>query len=255
MIETSDPLARLRAANPVPVAQVALLEPDPILFRRITTGDTDVSLGAARRRQRPARRLVPALIVTSLLGGAVAYAALRGEVTKPATAACFERADLAAATSAARVGDDGAIEACADLWRRGAFGSVSEVPPLTQCTLPSGLVGVFPVVAGADTCAVVELPSTPSSTSPPGPAPDSPAPADVNARILAFRDATVPQFVGAACVAPDAGVAIVRRELDRAGLAGWTIVAEGFSAERPCATLSIQTEARQVILVPAPPRR
>lgn len=261
MIDTSDPLARLRAANPVPAAQVALLEPDPVLFRRITAGGTDVSVEASRRRRRPARRLVPALVVTSLLGGAVAYAVLRDEVTKPASAACHERADLSSATEVAKVGDDGPIEACADLWRRGAFGPVSEVPPLTQCTLASGVVGVFPVVAGADTCALLQLPqtpstpSTPSTNSPPAPAPDPPAPADVNARILAFRDATVPQFLGAACVAPDAGAGIVGRELERAGLAGWTVVAEGFSAERPCATLSIQAEARRVLLVPSPPRR
>lgn len=255
MIDTSDPLARLRAANPVPAARVALLEPDPVLFRRITAGDAGIAVRDIRRRRRPARRLVPALAVASLLGGAVAYAVFRDDVTKPATAACFERADMNAATSVAAVGDDGPIEACADMWRRGAFGPVSEVPPLTECTLPSGVVGVFPVVAGADTCAFVHLAPTPSTTGLPAPAPDPPAPADVNARILAFRDATLPQFVGAACVAPQAGADIVRRELERAGLAGWTVVAEGFTADRPCATLSIQPDVRQVVMVPAPPRR
>ena len=254
MIEMSDPLARLRAVNPVPASEVALLAPDPALFRRIVAGRRNVPVAVARRR-RPARRLVPALVVASLVGGAVAYAVLRDEVTKPISVACYQRADLTADTDVAPVGEDGPLAACAELWRRGAFGPVTEVPPLVECTLTSGTVGVFPVTAGVDVCATLDLPPTPSTTSPPAPAPDPPPPADVNARILAFRDATVPQFLGAACVTPQAGTDIVRRELERAGLAGWTVTAEGFSAERPCVTLSIQAAERQVILVPSPARR
>lgn len=255
MIDMSDPLARLRSVNPVPAAQVALLEPDRELFRQIVSGAVAAPLPAARRRRPVRRRLVPALVVASLLGGAVAYAVLRDEVTKPLNVACFEGADLAADTAAATVGDDGPLAACAELWRRGEFGPVAEVPPLTECTLASGVVGVFPATAGADTCATLDLPPTPSTTGPPAPAPDPPAPADVNSRVLAFRDATVPQFQDAPCVSPQDATAIVRRELQRAGLADWTIVAEGFTAERPCATLGIQAEARRVILVPGTPRR
>ncbi|MDQ4091119.1 MAG: hypothetical protein M3163_12570, partial [Actinomycetota bacterium] len=202
---------------------------------------------------RPARRLVPALIVTSLLGGAAAYAVLRDEVTKPVTVACHERADLTSRTEVAAVRDDGPLAACADMWRRGAFGAVAEVPPLAQCTLPSGVVGVFPATAGADTCADLDLLPIPPSTTPPAPTPDPPA--NVNSRVLAFQDAVVPQFLGATCVTPQEGTEIVRRELERAGLAGWTVMAEGFTPERPCATLSVQADIRRVTLVPGPPRR
>jgi hypothetical protein len=254
MIEMSDPLARLRAVNPVPAAEVALLEPDPVLFRRIVAGRPEAGVVVPRRR-RPARRWVPALVVTSLLGGAVAYAVLRDEVTKPISVSCYEQADLNADIAVAPVGDGGPLAACAEVWRRGGLGTVTEVPPLVECTLASGGVGVFPATAGGDVCAGLDLPPVPSTTTPPAPAPDPPAPADVNARILAFRDATVPQFLEAACMTPQVGTDIVRQELERAGLIGWTITAEGFTAERPCATLSIQTAARQVILVPAPARR
>ena len=65
----------------------------------------------------------------------------------------------------------------------------------------------------------------------------------------------MPQFQDAGCVNPQDATAIVRRELQRAGLIDWTIVAEGFTAERPCATLGIQAETRRVILVPGTPRR
>ena len=253
MIDSSDALLRMRAANPVPAARVVLPEPDPDLFRRIVAGAPGAAVPAPRRRRRSARRLVPALVVTTLLGGAVGYAVLRDEVTTPETVACHERADLTSRTEVAAVRDDGPLAACADMWRRGAFGAVAEVPPLTQCTLRSGLVGVFPATAGADVCAGLDLPPTPSSTSPPVPATDPPA--DVNARILAFRDATQTHFLSAPCLTPEAGTDIVRRELDRAGLAGWTVTAEGFTPERPCATLSIQADIRRVSLVPGPPRR
>jgi hypothetical protein len=254
MIEITDPLARLRAANPEPPTEVALVEPDPVLFRSITAADTAPPAPVRRERlRRPARRFVPALVVTSLLGGAVGYAVLRGEVTKPVNAACYESADLGAATDVARVGREGPAAACAELWRRGVFGPVTEVPPLTECTLPSGGVAVFPVTAGApNPCAGLDLPPVARSTTVPAPAT---APADSNSRVLAFHDAVVPQFLGATCVTRQEGTEIVRRELDRAGLAGWTVMAEGFTPERPCATLSIQADIRRVTLVPGPPRR
>jgi hypothetical protein len=124
---------------------------------------------------------------------------------------------------------------------------------------------VFPAAAGADVCRTLDLtpiattvPTTTTTTvAGPGPAPSSPAAppaADLNTRIVAFRDAVVPQFLDSPCMAPATGVDIVRRELDRAGLADWTVASSGFTVDRPCATLSLRTEERQVILVPAPPR-
>src|SRR5688572_13548263 len=114
MIDTSDPLGRLRAANPVPPAEVALLLPDPVLFDRITSAPP-VPVTDRPRRRRP-RRLVPALVVTSLVGGAAAYGLLRGDVSNPETVACFEAADPTSATEVAGVEAAGPIEACADMW-------------------------------------------------------------------------------------------------------------------------------------------
>ena len=262
MIDTSDPLERLRAVNPVPPGQVARLGPDPLLFERITS--TPFVAGAAPSRQRRrGRRLVPALIVTSLLGGAVAYGLLRGEVSRPETVACFERADLSSSTAVPRGDAAGPIEACAGVWRRGTFGGGTEVPPLVACVLPTGVAGVFPATAGTDVCTALNLvpiapppppPPAPTTTAP-GPAPAPQPAADLNTRILNFRDAALGQFLEAPCMAPATGAEIVRRELDRAGLGDWTVVGGGFTADRPCATLSLRTEERQVVLVPGTPRR
>lgn len=263
MIDTSDPLERLRAVNPVPADEVARLRPDPVLFDRITAAPpapARVADSLARRRRRR-RRLVPALVASSLVGGAVAYGLLRGEVSSPETVACFERADLSATTAVPAVEAGGPIEACAGVWRRGAFGGGTEVPPLVACVLPSGVAGVFPATDGTDVCTALNLapitpiPLPPPTTTTPGP-PTVPQPAaDLNTRILDFRDAVLAQFVEAPCVAPATGAEIVSRELARAGLADWTVVSGGFSADRPCATLSLRPEERQVLLVPSTPRR
>lgn len=264
MIETSDPLERLAAVNPVPRAEVALLRSDPVLFDLITSKAPvpkrpPLIVHLDWRRRRRGRRLVPTLVVTSFLGGAVAYALLRGDVSRPETVACLEGADLSAKTAVVGVEVAGPIEACAGVWRSGTFGGGTDVPPLVACVLPSGVAGVFPATAGADVCTALNLvPITPTpapspTTTTPRPAP-TPA-SELNARILSFRDAVVGQFLDTPCMAPATGTDIVRRELDRAGLGDWTVVSGGFSAERPCATLSLLPEERRVLLVPGTPRR
>jgi hypothetical protein len=259
VINLSDPLDRLRAANPVPADQVLRTRPDPVLFRRITLKEP---AGAAGHRPAPARRrakwLVPAFLVAGLVGGATAYGLRRDEVTKTLRVACYERADLAAHTAVAIVGPSGPVAACAELWRQGAFAGAAEAPPLVECVLDSGVAGVFPAAPGEDVCARLALPPPAPTTSTGGPAP---AAGDPNARILQFRDAVFAQFLDSPCVEPRVASATVRRELDRAGLSDWTIrggeglAGDGFSAERPCATLALQTENKEVVLVPTPARR
>lgn len=253
MTNLTDPLERLRAANPVPTRAVATIAPDPVLFARITTPAP--APAPAPRRWRD-RRLMPVLLAGSVLTGAVAATFyFRDHVTKPETVACFEAAAPDAPAQVTGVDRRGPVAACADLWRQGLIGAGGDAPPLVECVLPSGIAGVFPTRAGEDTCARLSLPapsSTPSTTVPPPPAPTA---ADVNARILAFRDAVLPQFLDAPCVELAPATTIVRRELDRAGLGDWTVRAgEGFSAARPCVTLSLRPEAREVILVPTPRR-
>jgi len=206
------------------------------------------------------------LVVGSLLGGAAAYGLLRGEVSKPERVACYELADLEASTEVAFVDRGGPLVACADLWRRGSLGEGGTVPQLAECVLGSGVTGVFPTMPGQDVCLELDLPTVPAPSPPPTttgasavPAP-APAQAGVTARILSFRDAVAAPFVEAPCVEPRAGAGIVRQELDRAGLTDWTVrggegsAGDGFTAERPCATLSVRAEIRQVVLVPSPRR-
>ena len=260
MIYSSDALDRLRGANPVPSPRATVGPPDPVLFHRIVSGATTTGRGPVRRRRQ---RLVPVLVVSSLLAAGTAYALRRGTPSKPHNVACYEAADLDARTEVVRVDHRGPVEACADLWRRGALGPGGPPPVLVQCLLESGVAGVFPSPGGIDVCPGLTIPSVvpaPAESAPAVPSPPlTPAPVPdgrVNARFLAFRDAVLTQFLASACVEPGAGVALVRRELDAVGLTDWVVErGEGFSTDRPCATLFFRPELREVVLVPAPPRR
>ena len=259
MINPRDPLDRLRAVNPVLLTDVTLSPPDPVLFRRITSAGAVGVRGDLRqpdRRRRRARRMAPVLVLASLLGGAVAYGLLRGEVTKPQNVACYEAADLDAKTAVVSVDEGGPVAACAELWRRGAFGRAGEVPALAECVLDSGVAGVFPTTPGQDVCRTLELSPVATATSTPGTAPQSPS--DPNAGLQAFRDAVAGPFLDSPCLEPPLATSIVRRELDRAGLTEWTIrggeglSGDGFTTQRPCATLSLRPENKEVVLVPTP---
>jgi len=255
MINLSDPLDRLRAANPVLLTDPTLAPPDPILFQRITTS---APLRPDRPRRR-ARRFLPALLATSLIGGAAAYALLRGEVTRPQHVVCHELANLAADSAVVSVEEGGPVAACAEQWRRGVFGAGREAPELAECVLDSGVAGVFPVTSGEDVCGRLGLAPVVPTTAPPSTGPGATS-SDPAARVVAFREAVGDQFLTSPCVEPAAATAIVRRELDRAGLQDWTIrggeglPGDGFSAQRPCATLSLRPENREVVLVPFPRR-
>lgn len=254
MINLNDPLERLRAANPFLLTDVAVPPPDPVLFGRITSGP-------GLRRRRRARRFVPAVAALGVLAGAVGFGLLRGDVSVPDSVACYERADLRSNTAVAIDDGRGAVAACADLWRQGMFAAATEAPPLVECVLRSGVAGVFPAASGRDVCRDLDLPPVEATVPPPtssstvaGQPPANPA-----ARVLAFRDVVGPLFLDSPCVEPAAAGALVRRELDRAGLADWTIrggegLGDGFSAQRPCATLSLRPENREVVLVPSPRR-
>jgi len=257
MTDRSDPLARLRAANPIHVEQlpdVAESARARALFEEITDMETlrpagletvRPARGAAIRRRRR-RRLVPLVALASLSVGAVAYALVTREATTTQSLGCYQTADLRANTEVVAGDGRAPVEVCAEVWSRGAFGP-QPAPPLEACVLESGAAGVFPSTAGGDVCAKLGLATLSAG-----------GPTLADKSFLAFKEAVVDRFASEPCVDPDRGTAIVRDELDRAGLATWTVGAgegiqgEGFSPQRPCAGLAFEQAQQRIVLVPQP---
>jgi hypothetical protein len=261
-----DQLDRLRAANPVPPAtfdDVVWTASAQALFERIVADESV----PARRAPVPGPRRGPRVaVVAGLVGASVAvagYALVGRPSSKPETVACFATPDLAALTAVVGVDAKGPVAACSAVWAGGFFGTT--VPTLRACLLESGVVGVFPEAEGRDVCLdlglvaaskPVPLPA-PGGGTRPAPRPDVPL-LDTD-RFLVFREVVVARLVDAGCVAAEPAEAIVREELARAGLEGWSVRAGvgsdgvGFSAERPCASLGFEPETLTVVLVPVPP--
>jgi hypothetical protein len=198
------------------------------------------------RRRRMARLALGVSVVT--LSAGVAGYALVGHRPTSENVSCYAAADLGADTAVAGAGATDAVAACAAMWARVGFGPAGKLN-LRACLLASGAIGVFPEKPGTDVCLTLGL----ASATPSGGAPM--AEAD---RFVAFRDTVRARLVGQACVGAEPAATIVREELDRAGLGGWTVATaagEGgieFSAERPCTVLDLRPEERTVALVPSP---
>jgi hypothetical protein len=192
-----------------------------------------------------------------------AYALVGRQPSKPQNVACFAAADLQAETAVVGAGPGGPVATCARLRDRGYVGGATS-QTLRACVLDSGAVGVFPEASGRDVCLDLGLASVSPPTGGGRGEPSRPpigtddAVADA-ARFTAFRDAVLPRLLDQGCVGAGAAEAIVREELGRAGLEGWTVVAGvgedglGFSAERPCASLNFKPEVRTIELAPVPP--
>jgi hypothetical protein len=270
-----DPLERLRAANPVPAGQLDDLvfgAPAQALFRRIVALDASAPVRARQSRtpvapvttapRPPSRRRIPKVAVVgaalAVSVGVAGYALVGHQPSKSATVACFMAADLRANTAVVDVDRRGPGAACADFWATGAFGRPAIPPPLRACILESGVVGVFPEDPGRDVCLDLGLtaaaPPSPTTTGGRGPGPTN-GPISEDDRFLMFRDAILARVIGQPCIGPEPATALVREELGRAGLGGWTVRTGegGFTAERPCASLSFLPAERTVVLVAGPP--
>ena len=273
-----DPLERLRVLNPVSADELDALvwaEPAQACFRRIVAGEIPTVQGRPGRLRAPlpagpvgasgprrALRVAVLAAVASTSLVVAGYALVGRQPSKPQTVACFAAADLRAETAVVGSGPGGPVATCARLRDRGFLGA-DTTSTLRACVLESGAVGVFPEATGRDVCldlglASVSTPAGGGRESPSRPSIEADDPAVAAARFTAFRDAVLPRLVDQGCVGAGPAEAIVREELGRAGLQGWTVVIGvgedglGFSAERSCASLNFKPEVRTVELAPVP---
>ncbi len=192
------------------------------------------------------RPLVLVLAAAALMLAATGFGAyaLTREPTHVDSIGCFERADVNA--SVAVIGSDATdpVAACAALWRNGAIGSTTDVPPLTPCVLDTGAVAVMPGRAGVcEGLGIAALSADSQSRL---------------ARLGGLHAALAVKFGDGSgskkrtgCVGEVDARRIIRTELAARGLADWTIdVAVPFDAERHCASASLVPADKTVTLIP-----
>lgn len=241
-VPAPDPVELLAALDPVDGASVAPTdehEPAKALLVQLVSGRA-APIAPPRPRRFVRRRVV--------VGAAALTAAAVGAawiVTRPATnpleAACYAQPAPQGEVAGVAPGGSGPLEACAEVWRTGAFAGRGPVPPLVGCVADSGAAAVFPSDS-PEICDRLGLDRL-------GGAPPS------DGAITAVRDRLTEAFLALGCVAPDDAAARVRVELDRAGLGDWRVDNPGaYSASRPCASLSFDAARRTVTLVPSPSR-
>ncbi len=246
-----DAFELLRAADPVdeaalpthdsPQAQRALAE---ILAtpRETTARETTAVTGL-----RWSRRRVTAAVAVGFaaLAAIAAGTLLLRPVSEPVGIACYDAPSLDAGRTAAASGVSAdPVQACGDFWLDGtianpAVSPVGVVPPLVACVDDVGSLSVFPT-DDPDACQRLGL-AVPEPDSLPG--------AEV---VRAVNDRLVAYFAGVDCAGLADATVEVRRILDEAGLAGWSIEAGPPTAERPCASFGLDAENQIVVLVPIP---
>ena len=229
MINLSDPLERLRAVNPCLLtgSDAAAAGPGAVPshhLRRAAAGprpdraDAGAPAAGARRWSPPASWAAPWPTPCS---GARSPSPENGGLLRVGPTST---PDTAVASVDEPTGRSPPAPSCGG-GARSAPGA--RCPPLAECVLDSGVAGVFPATAGArrlqpasNLPPVARRPRRP----PTSPAPTSQPPSDLErpgARVPRRGRRPVPRqpVRGAARTAG----AIVRRELDRAGLTDWTI--------------------------------
>jgi hypothetical protein len=229
-------------ANPVPdhtqLASTAAHPPAQQTLARLRAGAAPVvRLPIARRTRRR-------IIAVAILAGAAASVAAAWVLTRPAddphAVQCFGQASAdGVVVGVAPSGT--ALETCAALWRDGPLGS-GEPPALVGCRLANGTAGVFPSPSPTlcDDLGLARL--TPSQRL------------DEEA-VTRLNDALTQYFATHGCVGLAEGAAFARTQLDALDLPGWTVdVRDALTADRPCASHSLVTATRTVVVLAGPRR-
>jgi hypothetical protein len=228
----------LRRANPVPVGQGESRRALPsahALFADI------IAEPPARRATRARTRTVAIIIAIVLLVlAALAFVALRKDSpTQPTSVACYSSADLNARRIVVVLSGD-AVQTCEAMWSNGDFADlgVKERPTgsFDVCVLPTGVAAVFPGESGS-VCSRLGLPESSGG--------------DKN--IPGFAKETDGRL-NDVCMGYDQAEQIVKGELKKWRLEGWTITRgdRPFNADYPCASIAVDAPARQVVIASYP---
>ena len=212
-------------------------------MQQVLGGDVRARLRHRRRRARWGGLFALGLVAGTAIG-VTAY--LRsGQPARPEGGIlCRAAASLTADATLLQLSAD-PVAACADEWAAGriegspggAATGGAGVPPLVACIGTGGAIEVFPGEPG--TCAQLGLDEAAAS-------PDSAAVA-----VAALQDRIATE-VNLACVPPAEVEAVLRQMLADAELSGWSIDATPDAATASCATVSINSVTRTLLIVARP---
>jgi hypothetical protein len=227
-VEPGDTMVEaLRRANPVPADQVAGRRSLPSAHALYA----DVTAQRPRRVRKRVLLVAIAIIVLTVI--LIAATFVRRESSSVGVApVCYSSASMSSPRVVA-IGDDPRA-ACVGLWTHGRFGS-GAAPNFDVCVLPSGVLAVFPGEAGS-VCPRLDLPESSGDD-----------------RIARFSD-DISREVQGTCIGFDPATHIIKREMHRLGVSGWTVErgARVFDADHPCASTSVDPVAHTVTVVAYP---
>lgn len=239
-----DPLALFAALDPVDEESLAATSahgPAQAMLADILAGQHSVVRLLPSRRSQHRRWIMAAGAAAVMASTAAAAWIVTRPADNPLAVACYAQPSLQGEIAGVTPNETDPIEACANVWRSGAFAGRGPVPPLVGCVNRRGIAAVFPAASPAfcDSLGFDRLGDGPPSDEP----------------IISLQDALSEAFRARGCVLPEDAVALVRSELDRRGLTDWRINNPGpYSPNRPCGSLYFDPEGRAVTLVPFPTR-
>lgn len=247
MNTVSDPIERLRLANPVPPGALrdAAAERARHLLVRLRANEVATPTISART---PRRTLVAAVAVaTAGILAAAAYAGytLTQTATQFETFGCYKTDSLNADTAVLGSGITSPVATCAATYAS-AFPDAQPPTNFAACVLPSGSIGVFPADTTSDTCKSLGLSNLAQA----------PTTQKQMKQFANLKHTLAATFSGSTCVSYRQARTGVRAALKANGLSKWTIQegeganGEGFSSRRPCAGLAYDTAQQTVVLVP-----
>lgn len=240
MGKRTDAIELLKAANPVVEAEL----PDhdspagrQLLTRIITQPRKPQASPPGKRRQV----IVVALLALTLI--AATWIILR-PVTDPLGLSCYQTPDLEGNRVALPAGTDLDPQACTPLWENQTLTDpdivpLGSVPPFQGCVTPTGGLAVFPT-------------DDPAICNQLGLDPPDPASLPAAEAIRRLNDQLATHFSTQTCQPIDQAAQDVRRILDQAGFADWTITTSPASPDRPCASYALDNDNQTIHLIPIP---
>lgn len=233
----------LRRSNPIREDEVP--GPDSPEATELLAEILETPRGSQEERSLHRRnlRLALAIAAASLVAVAGTWIWVR-TISIPNAILCYQAVDLAADTAAAPPSEQASAEACIGVWEQQVLvnpdiASPGSVPPLSACIAENGALVVMPT---DDPMVCDQL----------GLAQPDPATQGEADQIRRLEQQLIEYFQSNECVPMTDALERVSELLAAHELTSWAIEGTDESADRPCASFSIDPELETIFIIPIP---